>query len=52
YNLAECYRFGLGVAEDLSAAIEWCKRSAEQGNELAIPNLAHMLEQADRTNRA
>ncbi|MBI4807589.1 MAG: sel1 repeat family protein [Nitrosomonadales bacterium] len=52
YNLADCYRFGLGVAEDLSAAIEWCKRSAKQGNKLAIANLAHMYEHDGRTNHA
>ena len=34
-SLGDCYRLGLGVEQDYSAAFKWYQLSAEQGNSIA-----------------
>ena len=41
-NLGVCYENGQGVPKDLQKAIELYRKSAEQGNEIAINNLKRL----------
>ena len=40
-NLAACYYYGMGVAQDYSQAIQWYSRAAEQGDVMAQRNLGY-----------
>jgi TPR repeat protein len=41
--MGNMYHLGLGVAHDLSKAVEWYKKSAEQGYGVASHNLAGII---------
>ena len=43
-SLGDCYRLGLGVEQDYSAAFKWYQLSAEQGDPEAQFNLGSMCE--------
>jgi TPR repeat protein len=41
--IANIYHLGLGLEQDISAAVKWYKKSAEQGYGVASNNLAGIL---------
>lgn len=45
YNMAECYRFGLGTQVDIQKAFYWCTKSADQGNGLALSNMGYLIKE-------
>jgi TPR repeat protein len=52
FVLGECYRYGYGVAKDRNLAIEWLKKSANQGYVRAQAELAEVFyEGEDGGNR-
>lgn len=42
YNLGQCYRLGRGVAEDITEAVKWYRKAAEQGHENAKKRLKEL----------
>ena len=45
-NLGDCYENGDGVPKDIQLAIEYYRKAAQQGNELAIENLKQLEERS------
>ena len=39
FNLGECFKYGIGVEEDLDEAEEWFHKASVQGDTLAIEYL-------------
>lgn len=44
YNLAVCYRNGIGVSQNFAQAVYWFEKSASQGNEKAAEILEELGE--------
>ena len=51
YNLARCYHYGKGIAEDYDEALKWYRKAAEQGNVYSQYELGwhyqHLAEKPD-----
>jgi TPR repeat protein len=43
YNLAKCYLYGHGVAQDLASARHWFHKSADQNQPQSMYNLGSMM---------
>ena len=41
-SLGSCYKKGIGVAQDMSQAVMWYRKAAEQGDQASKDSLARL----------
>src|SRR6266542_1375170 len=51
FQLARCYRFGIGVEKDETKAIEYLKKSAEKGHNMARIVLCYLYMNGEGTEK-